>query len=136
MITLPLARLAGQAIPSVLSSTAVRQYAAALALLAILGTGWLLRFTGLNWDENHYLHPDERFMTMVATGIAWPKSLGEYFDSRISPLNPYNRNFGTYVYGTFPLFLGKAVAGLFNRDAYGSFHLPARALSATFDLLS
>jgi uncharacterized membrane protein len=136
MTTLPHTRLAVQTIPAVLSSAAVRQSAATLALAAVLLMAAVFRFTGLNWDENHYLHPDERFMTMVATGIAWPKSVGEYFDSRVSPLNPYNRNFGTYVYGTFPLFLGKAVAGLFNRDAYGSFHLPARALSATFDLLS
>ena len=28
-----------------------------------------LRFVGLNWDELQHLHPDERFLTMVETGI-------------------------------------------------------------------
>ena len=46
-------------------------------------------------------------MTMVVTGISWPHSISEYFDSDIAPLNPYNNDFPTYVYGTLPLFLGK-----------------------------
>jgi YYY domain-containing protein len=75
----------------------------------ILLLGGALRFTGLNWDEYQHLHPDERFMTMVETGIQMPSSIGEYFDSGNSPLNPYNRNFGTFVYGTYPLFLVKLV---------------------------
>ena len=36
-----------------------------LCLLAVLAAGGYLRFSGINWDENFHLHPDERFLTMV-----------------------------------------------------------------------
>jgi YYY domain-containing protein len=108
-----------------------------VALSLILFLGGFLRFTGRNWDEGQYLHPDERFLTMVATGISWPGSISEYFDSARSPLNPYNyESFPTFIYGTFPLFLGKLVGDLTGNNVYGNFHLAARSLSATFDLLT
>ena len=50
----------------------------------------LLRFTGQNWDQGQNLHPDERFITMVATALQWPSGPGEYFDTAVNPLNPYN----------------------------------------------
>jgi hypothetical protein len=67
-----------------------RRHAATLAITAILLIGAVLRLNGRDWDQGQYLNPDERFMTMVATRIAWPDSIGEYFDSANSPLNPYN----------------------------------------------
>jgi len=104
-------------------------------LLLILGAAAALRFQGLNWDQNTHLHPDERFITMVATAIEWPQGLGEYFNTAASPLNPYNRNFGTYVYGTFPLFLTKFVAEkLLDMPGYDRIFLVGRALSAVLDL--
>ncbi|MGI8477579.1 MAG: ArnT family glycosyltransferase, partial [Thermomicrobiales bacterium] len=105
---------------------------AMLAMIMVLAA--ILRLNGRNWDQSQYLHPDERFMTMVATGIKWPSSLGMYFDSANSPLNPYNRQFGSFVYGTFPLFLGKLAGTLTNQNVYGNFHLSGRLLSALFDL--
>ena len=109
--------------------------AAGPILLVILAAAAVLRFQGLNWDQNTHLHPDERFITMVATALDWPRSLGEYFDTAASPLNPYNRNFGTYVYGTFPLFLTKFVAEkLFDMGGYDRIFLVGRALSALADL--
>ncbi len=105
------------------------------ALLFIVAIAAILRFQGLNWDQNTHLHPDERFITMVATALEWPRSLGEYFDTATSPLNPYNRNFGTYVYGTFPLFLTKFVAEkLLDMGGYDRIFLVGRALSALMDL--
>lgn len=93
-------------------SESVRRCVIPSALGLILLFGAILRFTGLNWDEYQHLHPDERFMTMVETGIQLPASIGEYFDTANSPLNPYNRSFGTFVYGTYPLFLAKFVGEL------------------------
>ncbi len=105
------------------------------ALLFILAAAATLRFQGLNWDQNTHLHPDERFITMVAAALEWPRSLGEYLDTAASPLNPYNRNFGTYVYGTFPLFLTKFVAEkLLDLGGYDRIFLVGRALSALMDL--
>lgn len=90
----------------------IKRYALFIALGLIVLFGAILRFTGINWDEYQHLHPDERFLTMVETGIQMPSSIGDYFDTANSPLNPYNRNFGTYVYGTYPLFLVKFVGVL------------------------
>ena len=89
-----------------------RQLAVAGALGFILLFGAVLRFTGINWDDYQHLHPDERFLTMVETGIKLPGSVSEYFDTTNSPLNPYNENFGTFVYGTYPLFLTKFVGAI------------------------
>src|SRR5438093_12211505 len=74
-----------------------------LMLLVVVVLAAPLRFLGLDWDSGAHLHPDERFITMVSNGIELPKGLGDYFDTARSPLNPYNRNFGSYIYGTLPL---------------------------------
>ncbi|HKG25282.1 MAG TPA: DUF2298 domain-containing protein [Thermomicrobiales bacterium] len=122
---------------------AITRHAVTITLVAILILGGLLRFTNRDWDDGHNLHPDERFLTMVATDVKWPDSIREYFDSETSPLNPYNvkddegnQRYGSFIYGTFPLFLGKAVADLSGNDVYGAYHLSSRGLSATFDLLT
>jgi len=92
------------------------------------------RFYGVNWDQGQHLHPDERFLTMVANGIAWPKDLGQYLDTTNSPLNPHNRGYGFFVYGTFPVFFTKWIAESFNLGDYGNLTLVGRRLSALFDL--
>lgn len=104
-----------------------------IVLLFILVLAAVLRFVGLDWDDGYYLHPDERFMVMVTVDTAWPHSVSQYFDSDTSPLNPYNTRHGTFVYGTFPMFLTKAISGFFDNDVYGEAHLAGRALSALSD---
>ncbi|MBI5956107.1 MAG: glycosyltransferase family 39 protein, partial [Chloroflexi bacterium] len=111
-----------------------RAHGVVAGLIVVLLIGAVLRLTGLNWDENQHLHPDERFLTMVETALAWPTSIGEYFDSARSPLNPYNRGSDTFVYGTLPLFLTKAAGDLVKMPGYDGIHLVGRALSALFDL--
>ncbi|MDE3091364.1 MAG: glycosyltransferase family 39 protein, partial [Chloroflexota bacterium] len=59
---------------------------------------------------------------------------GGYFDTECSPLNPYNHNFGLFVYGTFPIFVTRLVGGLTDMTGYGTIHLVGRVLSALFDL--
>lgn len=108
-----------------------RNYPVLLLLILILAA--ILRFVGLDWDDGYYLHPDERFMVMVTVDTAWPDSISQYFDSATSPLNPYNSRHATFVYGTFPLFLTKAISTLFGTDVYGEVHLAGRALSALAD---
>ena len=44
-----------------------RQRLSPVALTLILLVAAVLRLTGLNWDEGTHLHPDERFLTMVAS---------------------------------------------------------------------
>ena len=47
--------------------TRPRLFVAALAIILIIGA--YFRFTGINWDDDQHLHPDERFMTIVAEQI-------------------------------------------------------------------
>lgn len=102
-------------------------------LLALLLAGGWFRFTGLNWDDYTYLHPDERYLSDVVASIGgrlqstvdgeearrehlarcmerYPQSAGAgpYFDAECSTLNPHNVGKGIYVYGTLPLFLARA----------------------------
>ncbi|MBX5491255.1 MAG: glycosyltransferase family 39 protein [Chloroflexi bacterium] len=88
----------------------LRVRAAVLAAIVLLAAA--LRFIGLNWDEGHMLHPDERFVTMVTGAVQFPANPWDYFDTEKSTLNPYNRGFGTFAYGTAPLFFVRALADL------------------------
>ncbi|HEX3247049.1 MAG TPA: DUF2298 domain-containing protein [Chloroflexota bacterium] len=102
--------------------------------VAVIVAGAALRFIGIAWDETYHLHPDERFLTMVETAIRAPANLGGYFDTATSTLSPYNNNFGLYVYGTFPLYLVKAVGQALTMADYDKINLVGRALSALFDV--
>lgn len=105
-----------------------------IILLLIFFTSLLLRTYGLNWDQNQHLHPDERFLTMVATDISLPDTKSSYFDTTTSPLNPYNYpQYPFFVYGTFPLFLVKYLGVLLNLNNYNHLALLGRFLSAIFD---
>ena len=121
--------------------------AAALVLILILGA--VLRLTGVNWDEDQHLHPDERFLTMVESALGLPgfgasigtpppgcSKWGGYFDTACSPLNPYNHDFGLFVYGTFPIFITRVVAEAINMTGYSDVNLVGRVLSALVDLLT
>ena len=105
-----------------------------ILLLGIILLGAYFRLTGINWDDNQHMHPDERFMTMVETSISPVENLKEYFDTGASKLNPNNRGYGFYVYGTFPLFLVRYAAEWVNQTGYDQVHLVGRAISAIFDL--
>lgn len=105
-----------------------------LALTAVLAFTLFTRFYNLNWDAGHHLHPDERFLTMVVPELAFPQTVAQYFDTATSPLNPHNRNYPFYVYGTFPLFISKLIATPLHLDDYGGILTVGRALSALLDV--
>ncbi len=108
-----------------------------ITLILILGVGGYFRFLGMDWDLDQHLHPDERFLTLVEGGIDPVDSLSEYFNTEESSLNPHNRGYDFYVYGTLPLFLVRYVAEYMGQTGYyGGVHLVGRALSATVDLLT
>lgn len=81
-------------------------------LLLILVMGAYFRFGGLfMWDEPSFrLHPDERFLTEVASQIRLPNSIQQYFDSSNTPLNPRNGNYKFFVYGMLPHELTRLTA--------------------------
>src|SRR5262245_61886456 len=83
---------------------------ALLAIALLLGT-YFRTLALYGWDEPSYrLHPDERFMLMVAGDIQLPSSLDEYLDSQRNPLNPRNRGRPFYVYGMLPQLLTRLTA--------------------------
>lgn len=112
---------------------ALQQLTSAWCLVPIAAVALILRFAGIDWGGNYYTHPDELFMTMVATEIRAPESLGGYLDTATSPLNPYNGRFDSYVYGTFPLFAAKLLGAITGHEVFGNGHLPGRWLSAIAD---
>ena len=120
-------------------------------LFGLLVVGALLRLTNLNWDQFTHIHPDERFLTMVTSAMKLPDSLGQFFDSSQSPMNPYNIGYDFFVYGTLPLFIVRVVAEfaqkindlahiwetggqLINLTGYDGIHLVGRFMSGLFDL--
>jgi hypothetical protein len=105
-----------------------------LILGLILFLAAFLRFSGLNWDQGQHLHPDERFLTMVAVAIKIPESLADYLNPEISPMNPYNAGYRFFVYGTFPLNLTKIVAEATGNNSYANIHFVGRMFSVLFDL--
>ncbi len=114
----------------------MRKFLPFLAIAVIIMLAAVLRFVGVNWDENSHLHPDERFLTMVTNNTSWPRTLPDYFRTETSPLNPHNEGFSFYVYGTYPVYLTKFVAGLVGRADYDGITIVGRILTAVTDLLT
>ncbi len=107
-----------------------------ILLLVILAAAAWLRFVGLDWDQDQHLHPDERFLTMVETSITPVDGASEYFNTSESSLNPNNRGYTFYVYGTLPLFIVRYIGEWLGKTGYGEIYLVARAVSAVSDLLT
>jgi YYY domain-containing protein len=84
----------------------------------IILLGGVFRFTGIDWDEGHHLHPDERFLSSVVADIQWPQQdfLKSYFDEATSTLNPRNVGKTFFVYGDFPITMAKGITVFL--DAY------------------
>jgi len=88
---------------------AFRFWALAMLVVIVLAASYL-RFSGLNWDEGQYIHPDEGHMRNTLSLISWPDDLSLYFDTHRSPLNVRNVEGRRYSYGTLPLFVTRATA--------------------------
>src|SRR5687767_4408624 len=107
--------------------------------LVVLGVILLIaaafRMHGLmTWDAGTHQHPDERLMTIVADSVAMPGSIGEYFNTPRSTLNPYARGNNNYAYGQLPLTLTRQLAEWTGNASYASVYLVGRALSTLADL--
>ncbi len=98
----------------------VQRRGESLLLIGILILSLALRLYDVNWDEGHHAHPDERWISIVATEIRWPDDLSTAFDPHATTWNPlYNYNeskaAGEYrmrhfAYGHLPLYLLTVVA--------------------------
>ncbi len=104
-------------------------------MLVILILAALLRFVGLNWDQNFHLNPDERFLTMVGNAMKLPQTIIDYLNPAVSSFNPSNLGFNFFVYGTLPLIINKLAAVFTGADSYIAFTLQGRLFSGLADLL-
>jgi len=104
-------------------------------LSIIIFLAFLLRFFKLNWDQNQHLHPDERFLTMVLTEIKIPSSFFNYINPQVSTLNPYNKNFPFFVYGSFPLNFVKIISHILNVNDYNQINLVGRFITIIADTI-
>ncbi len=105
-----------------------------ILLFFIILIGAFFRFNGNNWDLNKHQHPDERYITSVASDIHSVGSLKEYFDTANSSLNPVNH--GSYTYGMLPLFTTRIVAEIIHKTTYDQIVLVGRVVSGVFDMLA
>ena len=115
-----------RSLPRALKSPASRQFAPLLprsfaawrsgwaplfVLAVILVIAAAFRFNALDsWDDASHQHPDERFMTIVASQVSMPGSIGDYFNTPRSSLNPYANGQSNYAYGQLPLTLTRWLA--------------------------
>ncbi|MDA1329728.1 MAG: phospholipid carrier-dependent glycosyltransferase [Chloroflexi bacterium] len=105
-----------------------------LIFLALILVAAFLRTTGIRWDAEHHLHPDERFLAQVESALIPVEKLGDYFNTATSTLNPNNRGFSFFVYGTLPIIAVRYVAEWLGQTGYDQVHIVGRALSAVADL--
>lgn len=96
-------------------------------ILLLVIIGGLLRLYNLNWDQSHYLHPDER-LYVNSSNISIPSTLNEFF----TPNSPLNQKM--FYYGPFPLYIYKIV-NIYILPSM-SFLLTSRLVSSIFSLLT
>ncbi len=105
-------------------------------LVTILLVGWSFRSMNNNWDESRHLHPDERYLSMVINAIEPVWTAREYFDTATSPLNPGNKDFGFFVYGTLPVFMVRYAGEWTGQVGYDLNTLLGRTMSAVADTIT
>ncbi len=106
-------------------------------LILVLAGAASFRFTGLFWGEYQYLHPDERFLVMVTAALRPVESIGQYFNTAESGLNPHNVGHGFYVYGTFPVIATRYLAQLiFGMAGWEQSQDVGRVFSTVVDLFT
>ena len=109
-----------------------KKYRVFIYLFLIILVSFYLRTFNVNWDNNHYFHPDERAIIMYASPLKFPTSIQEFLSIQ-SPLNPH-----FFAYGNFPLYLVKFFGSLLSGlnpvfSMYGGLHIVGRVISASAD---
>ncbi|MEW6180353.1 MAG: glycosyltransferase family 39 protein [Chloroflexota bacterium] len=118
-----------------------------LLLILLMAVGIYYRFAWVNWNQDAQLHPDEYGLTNTLTVLHMPASLSEYFNTRISPLSPYNKYNadGSLLqngpdnrmrWGQLPMIIIRAAAEATGNTGYSELRLLGRRLSALADALA
>lgn len=106
-----------------------------IIFILILFCALFLRITGVDWDAVAHPHPDERFLSMVTSALSPVEKITDYFDTHNSSLNPNNRGYDFFVYGTLPIFLTRYIGEWAGMTDYGSIFTIGRYLSAMADVI-
>ncbi len=118
-----------------------------LLLIALIAVGIVFRLSWVNWNQDADLHPDEYGLTGTLTALRIPDSLGDYFNTRISPISPYqkydingqpiqNGPDNRMRWGQWPITLVRLTAEQTGLTGYTEMRLLGRQLSAVTDVLS
>lgn len=97
-----------------------------ITFILILLLAYFIRIYGINWDQGHHLHPDERMLIMVADKINFFKNLNPDF----------------FNYGSLPIYILKGLSQLidflFNKSLsnYDGMLTIGRGISVFFDLFT
>lgn len=99
----------------------LKQNKAKFVTILVLLLALAVRIYGINWDEGHSLHPDERALIMATI-----------------PLSSSNLNPDFYNYGHLPIYMLKATSSIFglsdpSYSGYPGILVVGRMLSALFD---
>jgi len=119
-------------------------------LVGILTLAAVLRLSFLDWDDYNHYHPDERYITWVATSIEWPESWQTAFSPQQSTINPFYWPAGAsspglvleqdkarrFAYGHLPLYMGVAFTRLLEASGPSLGRLFPEKWSLTQDLLN
>jgi hypothetical protein len=130
-----------------LKTKAFLKYGLRLILLSFIVVGVVYRFAWQDWHKGTNLHPDEYGLTNTLTQLSIPDSISEYFNTRISPLSPYNKYdlYGELFangpdnrmrWGQWPITIIRLVSEISGRTGYDEIRMTGRLLSAVVDSIS
>ncbi len=117
------------------------------ALVALISCGVYFRFVGVDWNQSANLHPDEYGLTNTLTQLTFPRSISDYFNTRLSPISPYQKYdlSGQVVatgpdnsmrWGQWPIILIRGAAEVTHNTGYDDLRIMGRQLSALLDTLT
>jgi hypothetical protein len=118
-----------------------------ILLIVLIVFGVILRFSWNNWNQGTSLHPDEYGLTNTLTQLRMPDTIGDYFNTRVSPISPYHKydEMGAHIgngpdnrmrWGQWPIIIIRQFAEWTGNTGYDELRLMGRQLSATADVLA
>jgi len=116
-------------------------------LVLLIAIGVSFRFCWRDWSQGTNLHPDEYGLTNTLTQLRLPESVADYFNTRISPLSPYQKYDlaglpmetgpdNRMRWGQWPIIIIRSVAELSAATGYDEMRLMGRSLSAFADTMT
>jgi hypothetical protein len=116
-----------------------------LLLLTLLFIGISYRLLWVDWNKGTSLHPDEYGLTNTLTHLSIPQNLGDYFNTRLSPISPYakyhlsgeferNGPDNRMRWGQWPIIFIRLAGELTGKTGYDEIRLLGRTLSALADI--